>query len=288
MNLKPRSFILTCAFVANTASLLLPVSNLTNLIFVNSFHWNFISYAERMALPQFVCLMLNYYLFTKIFAEELPRDYDLRSIPDLNDILTNRPFFNGAAAVLCAVLIGYFVGPLFGIQPYVFALVGAAMLFGWGIVQKAAAWTAVRNVSWSIFPFMIGLFIVVRGVENIGLAGLASKAIAWAGHSEVASVFVTTFGAAIGSNIVNNIPMALLSITATAHGGRAGQYGALLGCNLGPNLTVFGSLATMLVITSARSYGEVVGAKEFLVLGLKVTPLLLTAAAVSLILTFRV
>jgi len=107
--------------------------------------------------------------------------------------------------------------------------------------------------------------------------------LATVGHSALAQDLGAAFGAGIGSNIVNNIPMALLSISALRHGASpAAQYGALLGCNLGPNLTVAGSLATMLVITSARRHGEDVGARDFFGTGLRVTPLILLAAGLAL------
>ena len=82
--------------------------------------------------------------------------------------------------------------------------------------------------------------------------------------------------------------MALLAISALHHGSApAASYGALLGCDLGPNLTVAGSLATMLVITSARRQGEDVGARDFFGTGLRVTPLILLAASLALWVTLR-
>jgi arsenical pump membrane protein len=166
------------------------------------------------------------------------------------------------------------------IQPYVISLAGCAALLLWGIWRKQVGLSIVREISWPIFPFVIGLFIVVRAVENLGLAGLAVRGLAATGHSMLLQDFAAAFGAGIGSNMVNNIPMALLSISALQGGGSSAvQYGALLGCNLGPNLTVAGSLATMLVIASARRNGENVGARDFFGAGLRVTPLWLSLRA---------
>jgi len=187
------------------------------------------------------------------------------------------------------VLIGYFLGSLLHIQPYVFALAGCTMLLGWGIWRRQIGLKIMREISWPIFPFVIGLFIVVRGVENLGLAGLAARALAQVGHSPLAQCIATALGAGVGSNVVNNIPMALLAISSLHHAATpAAQYGALLGCDLGPNLTVAGSLATMLVITSARKQGENVGARDFFGTGLRVTPFILLAAAFALWIGLRV
>jgi arsenical pump membrane protein len=97
-------------------------------------------------------------------------------------------------------------------------------------------------------------------------------------------IVATAFGAGLGSNVINNIPMALLSISVLSHSHStlAAQYGALLGCNLGPNLTVAGSLATMLVISTARKKGEHLSALEFFKIGLFTTPFLLITASIGL------
>ena len=191
-------------------------------------------------------------------------------------MLPDVPYFRGAVAVLGLVLVGYFVGCLLDIPPYVIALAGCAVLLAWGIGRRQVGLRIVREISWPIFPFVIGLFVVVRGVENLGLASLAARGLAAVGRSPLLQDPAAAFGAGVGSNIVNNIPMALLAISSLRHGASAvGQYGALLGCDLGPNLTVAGSLATMLVITSARTQGEDVGARDFFGAGLRVTPLLL-------------
>lgn len=289
LKLTSRPFLLACAFVANTGSLLLPVSNLTNLLFVSNFHWSFGRFMLTMALPQVAALLVNYLLFLRLFARDLPKCFDVDGLPKPADVLPDVPYFRGAVAVLGLVLVGYFVGSLLQMQPYVFALAGSAVLLGWGIWRKQVGLNIVREISWPIFPFVIGLFVVVRSVENLGLASLAARDLAAVGPSPLAQDLAAAFGAGIGANVVNNIPMALVAISSLRHGATpAAQYGALLGCDLGPNLTVAGSLATMLVITSARKQGEDVGARDFFGTGLRVTPLILLTAALALWLSLQV
>lgn len=286
LKLTPRPFLLACAFVANTGSLLLPVSNLTNLLFVSAFHWSFGAFAARMALPQIAALTVNYFLFRSMLTRDLPDKFDLDGLPESGDVIRHVEYFKASIFVLVLVLIGYFVGSLLHIQPYVIALTGCVVLFALGMGYKQVSWGILREISWPIFPFVMGLFVVVRGVENIGLAKLASDGLAEFGHSALELTLASSLGAGIGSNVVNNIPMALLAISALRHGGSAAsQYGALLGCDLGPNLTVAGSLATMLVITSARKHGQDIGAKDFFLVGLRATPLIILAAACGLWLT---
>ena len=289
LKLTSRPFLLACAFVANTGSLLLPVSNLTNLLFVSAFHGSFGKFLLTMALPQIAALCVNYWLFRRLFAADLPDTFDDQNLSEPGDVIPDMPYFRGAVGVLVAVLIGYFVGSLLHIPPYIIALTGCAVLLAWGMKRRQVSLGIVKHISWPIFPFIIGLFIVVQGVENLGLASLAARGLAAVGHSPLALALTTAFGAGIGANIVNNIPMALLAISTLQHGASPlTQYSALLGCDLGPNLTVAGSLATMLVITSARKQGEDIGASDFFGAGVKVTPAILLASVLALWLALQV
>ncbi len=289
LKLNTLPFLMACGFVANTGSLLLPISNLTNLLFVSAFHWSFPRFVLIMAMPQAVALLVNYKLFRLLFRRDLPERFAGGDFPGPSELVPDQPYFRGAVCVLAFVLVGYFVGSLVGVQPYIVTLAGCAALLLWGSWRKRVTVGILRDISWPIFPFVIGLFIVVKGVENTGVGQLVRGAVQTSGHSALAQTITAAIGAGIGSNIVNNIPMALLAISSLKAGtSQYAQYGALLGCNLGPNLTVAGSLATMLVITSARKYGENVGARDLFAVGLRVTPVVTLAAAIGLYLSLLI
>lgn len=285
LDLKAKPFLFACAFVANTGSLLLPVSNLTNLLFAAAFGWGFGAFTLRMALPQLLAIAANYLVFRWLFRQSLPREFSPEKLPEPGEVIPDARFFRASVAVFLAVVAGYFAGAALGIPPYVFSLAGAAILFAIGLRAGRVEPGVVREISWSVFPFVIGLFVVVRAMENLRLAELMNRGLA-AGHgSKGLTVLIGTFGAGLGSNFVNNIPMALLSISSLGQGDDLSRYAALVGCNVGPNLTVAGSLATMLVITTARKGGEDVGAKDFFRVGLVATPILLLAGALGLLAT---
>ena len=111
LGLPARPYVFACAFVANTASLLLPVSNLTNLLLAAQFHLPFGGFVAHMALPQGVALLVNYGLFRWLFRRELPAKFDPARLPDPATLLPSLPFFQAAVVTLAAVLIGYFVAP---------------------------------------------------------------------------------------------------------------------------------------------------------------------------------
>jgi arsenical pump membrane protein len=275
LKLKSRPYLITCAFVANTGSLLLPVSNLTNLLYISAFHLNFARFTLTMAGPELSALAVNFLLFRFLFSRDLPNQFEVESLGPPSSAIPDLPFFRGALIALTAVMVGYFCASLLHVQPFVVAIVGAGLLVGYGVIRRRITASIFRELSWPIFPFVIGLFVVVRGIENIGLTTLATHAIAVAGHLKLIGAIAIAGGTAVGSNIINNIPMALLSITALNHGAPAVlRYASLVGCDIGPNLTVAGSLATMLVITSARKYGQKIEPIEFFKIGLLVSSIL--------------
>ncbi|MDR3615232.1 MAG: ArsB/NhaD family transporter [Candidatus Obscuribacterales bacterium] len=283
LNLKAYPFLIACAFVANTGSLLFPVSNLTNLLFQEAFHYSFFSFTLFMLVPQLVALALNYWLFKFLFRSSIPKTFDKSLLPDALSAVPDRLFFNGAVLIVAVVIVGYFVASLYRIHPVFVASIGAGFLLVWGAWRRQLDHRIWKDISWSLFPFVIGLFIVIRGVENIGLSNIAANMFVMADKQPLIQVPVIACATALGSNLINNIPMALLAISALkhAHSNLLDQYSALLGCNLGPNLTIAGSLATMLVITSARKRGENISAMDFLRIGLVATPVLVIGASIA-------
>jgi arsenical pump membrane protein len=146
----------------------------------------------------------------------------------------------------------------------------------------------MRDVSWSVLPLVAGLFILVEGLNHSGmlpaLADLLTRLISGAPRATFWGAGIVT---AIASNLINNLPMGLIAAT-TTHTAQAPHdiTGAILiGVDLGPNLSVTGSLATILWLIALRREGEHVGAIRFLRLGVLVmTPALaLSLLALSLV-----
>lgn len=285
LNLKSTAFLVACVFVSNTGSLLLPVSNLTNLLFQSAFHYDFARFSVLMVLPQLLALLTNYLLLLLIYKTDLPGAFDVEQLPEPKSAVKDVVYFRASLVVFLFVLVGYFAGSIFRVQPYVIASVGCALLGAVGIMRRQLDLSILtRDIPWSLFPFVAGLFVVIRGVENLGLSEFAAAQLHNLGPHPFMQILVTAFGAALGSNVINNIPMALLAISVLGHcqAPPACQYGALLGCNLGPNLTVAGSLATMLVISTARKKGEHLSAFAFFKIGLFITPVLLLVSSAAL------
>jgi arsenical pump membrane protein len=285
LSLPAKPYVFACAFVSNTASLLLPISNLTNLLFAGAFGFTFLRFAAVMLAPQAVALAVTFALLRWVFREQLPPSFSLDRLPVPAAVVPHPGYFKAAVGALVLVGVGYFVAPLFALQPYVPAFVVAAALGAYGL------WTGcVRGrdlggrIGWSVFPFVIGLFVLVRGVEHLGLAFWAVQAIGAAAKRPEILLPLVVAGSAAASNLVNNLPAALLTrtILQALHAPPLAIYGALLGTNIGPNVVTFGSLATILVLGRARGRVEPVTFREFFRVGSFVTPLVLAAATSTL------
>ena len=281
-------YVVLCAFVANVGSLALPISNLTNLLFADAFHQTFAAFAARMLVPQLVALAATYAILRWHFRRDLPRRFDLEPLPEPASVVQNPGYFLICIAVLGAVLIGYFVAPLLGLEPYVFSFAGCAVLALAGAVARRVRMHAVREIAWDLFPFVIGLFIAVQGLENLGIVGVESGWLESLRAGSPGRIFAAAGATAFASNIMNNLPAALIarSVLLRSHAHMGTVLAALVGADVGPMVTPFGSLATMLVLAFARRDGVEVHTGRLVLLGLWAAPVIVALTALALALSF--
>ncbi|HET8523121.1 MAG TPA: SLC13 family permease, partial [Thermomicrobiales bacterium] len=266
-------FMFACTFVANTASLVLPISNLTNLLVYHQLNLDFVQFAAQMWVPNLVAVAVNLAIFLWLFRDRLPVRFELvgaEALPAVDWWLI------ASSVMLTATLIAL-VGLGLSHHPLAWgALAGGALLFAIGVIgRKARPGQIAREISWPLFVFVIGMFLVVRGLEHAVLEGAITSL-----PTDPARALITgAVTAAIGSNIVNNVPMTLLALSladrAAGEARSAFAYGTLLGANIGPTLTTYGSLATMLWLTLIRKRGIDIKTGEYLRVGLLTMPLVL-------------
>lgn len=273
-------FMFACTFIADTASFLLPVSNPINILVLDAFGGDLGAFLRYMALPALVCVALNVGLFTLIFRRSLGARYDVTAVaaPTLD-----ARFLRAVMGGLLVITLGYVVGSAVGVPLSLVALAGSLLLLtcaAWARRLDVARWR--RNISWSLFVFIAGMFVLVRGVENLGLTAMFGQALPHlAGSSQLGAVALVAGGTALGANLINNVPMALVMISAIhgVHTPAATQTGMvfalILGADLGPNLTTVGSLATILWIVILRRKGLEISTRAYVRLGLAVVPVML-------------
>jgi arsenical pump membrane protein len=292
LRLSPLPFMFACVYTANTASLFLPVSNLTNLLAYDAFDLGFARFALLMLIPATLAVLANALVLAVLFRKDLRGSYDQRLSPFVPG---DHAFFLTATAGIVGVLVAFFLAPIFGIPIGLVALVVGGIVV---IVARLRGWMALREVataiSWGILALVVGLFLVVQGVENVGLAEAVRQAFAAAAPGDsFLQILSVTVGSALGSNFINNVPMIVLALGVTkpliSDGtlGLAAVYAVILGSNVGPNLTTVGSLATLIWLSITRSKGMDIKVKDYLKVGAIATPVILLAAAAGLWISLR-
>lgn len=275
MGVRARPHVYACAHLSNSASLLLPVSNLTNLLAFAASGLSFTRFAALMVLPWLVAIGAEYAIFRRFFRRDLTASDHSPAPVDTPPL----PLF--ALVTVGCTLAGFVVASAVGVDPAWAAAAGALVLAGRALVRRRATpLTVVRAAAPSFLAFVLALGIVVRAVVDNGLAD-ALRHVLPEGTGLVALLGIAAL-AAVLANLINNLPAVLVLLPLTAAAGPGAVLAVLLGVNLGPNLTYAGSLATLLWRRIVHGHGHGVDLKEFTGLGLLAVPASLLAAVLAL------
>lgn len=273
---RPHSY--ASAHLSNSASTLLPVSNLTNLIAFAATGLTFLHFTALMALPWVVTIAVEYLIFRLFFRSELARGDSAE--PPVAARSAPAPIL--PLTVIGMTLLGFAVSGFFGIEPAWIAVVGASVL---GAIALARHRTTASKMLYAadlwFCAFVLVLGIIVAGVANGPVGEWIAQILP--GDTSYGSLLFVAAVAAVASNLVNNLPATLLMIAALGTAAPPALVLAMLiGVNLGPNLTYVGSLATMLWRRVATSAGAPPTLATFTLLGVITTPLTLLAAVSAL------
>jgi arsenical pump membrane protein len=275
---RPHAY--ACAHLSNSASLLLPVSNLTNLLAFAASGLGFASFAAVMALPWIAVIAVEYLVFRLFFRRDLaaPAGIPAGEAPP-------PPRF--ALVVLAVTLAGFALGEPLGVHPAWIAALGALVLAGRQLARVRSAKTVLRiarETNPAFCAFVLALGVVVLAVRRHGLGPLVAHLTP--GSATLLGLLGTAVLAAVLANLVNNLPATLVMVPIVAHS-PALVLAVLLGVNIGPNLTYTGSLATLLWrrVLHVRDIAPPLG--EFVLLGALTVPACLAAATLALWLSIR-
>jgi arsenical pump membrane protein len=276
---RSRPHTYACAHLANSASLLLPVSNLTNLLAFAASGLTFLGFAAVMALPWLAVIAVEYVAFRWFFRADLAapaHDPDPAETPD-------PPRY--ALIVLAVTLAGFTVAQPFGVHPAWVAVVGALALAVPLLRRRAVSgWTLVREANPAFCAFVFALGIVVLAVRGHGLGrvdALVPEQPSLLGLLGAAAL------AAVLANLLNNLPAVLVLLPAVESSPGL-LLAVLIGVNVGPNLTYVGSLATLLWRQVLHMRDAAPSTREFLTLGALTVPAGLVTAVVALWFGLRV
>ncbi len=269
LRLRAKPHVYACTHLANSASLLLPVSNLTNLLAFGASGLSFARFGATMALPWLAAIAVEWVVLRRFFADDLVghgETIDVRPLPI--------PVF--AAAVVGLTLIGFFATSAVNVSPALAALGGALVLAVPALVRRrTSVGDVVRAIDVPFLAFVLALGLVVKAISIHGLGSVVTRLVP--GGAGLGSLLLIAVVAAVLANVINNLPAALLLLPAVSGAGAGPVLAVLIGVNTGPNLTYVGSLATLLWRRVLIRRGEELPVGEFLRLGaLTVPPVLIT------------
>jgi arsenical pump membrane protein len=277
LDMRARPYVYACTHLANSASLLLPVSNLTNLLAFAASGVAFGRFAALMALPWLAVIGIEYVVLGRFFGSDLgagPRGEKVHAAKP-----AGLPVFT--LSVVAITLVGFVVASAAGLSPAWAALAGATVLAVRALIRgRTSPLSLLRAADLPFCMFVLGLGIVVKAVVDNGL-GTALAPLLPAGTSLPALIAIAAL-AAVLANVCNNLPTVLVLLPLVATSGAGAVLAVLLGVNIGPNLTYTGSLATLLWRRVLHRHGTAPDLGEFTRLGLLTVPAGLIVAVLAL------
>ncbi|MUL84090.1 MULTISPECIES: SLC13 family permease [unclassified Mycolicibacterium] len=277
--IPPRPHAYASAHLANSASLLFPVSNLTNLLAFAVAGLSFTQFSAVMALPWLAAIAVEFVLLRRLFRRELSRPAAEVTPPP-----PEVPVF--VLSVLGLTLAGFALTSMLGVSPAWAALAGAAVLGVRSLAQRRSTIGGiVRAVNLPFLAFVLCLGVVVDAVVQNGL-GDVMRGVLPVGDSFLDLLALAAI-AAVLANLVNNLPAVLVLLPLVAGAGPAGVLAVLIGVNIGPNLTYVGSLSNLLWRNVVHREGLPARFTEFSKVGLATVPLTLVACVFALWVSLR-
>ncbi|MCT7577959.1 arsenic transporter [Aliarcobacter butzleri] len=279
------AFLLAGGFISDSASLPFVFSNLTNIVTANYFNIGFVDYFLNMIVPFIVSVIASIVFLWLILRKDIPKKVDVRLLKEPKSVIKNMNLFYFSWFFLAFLLSAYALGDIYKLPISFFALGGALVLLIIASLTKSVnAKNIIKEAPWQIVWFSIGLYIVVYGLKNAGLTEYLTTILNYLVlQGDTIAIISTGFISAILSAVMNNLPtIMIMDIALKDIPNEALAYANIIGCNLGPKMTPFGSLATLLWLHVLAKKGIKISFWEYSKFGLIITPpvLLLVLLAV--------
>lgn len=284
LRLSPRPHVYACSHLANTASLLLPVSNLTNLLAFAACRISFVRFGALMALPWGAAIAIEWIVLRRAFASELrpSRAARERAARPVAAEQAPPPWF--ALAVVGLTLTGFALSSAIGVAPVWFAVAGATVLTLGGPRPSLAELAGAAEPGFLVFVLALGVIVDAAGHHGLSSAvrSLFPRGTAFPQLLAIAAL------SAVLANLVNNLPATLIALPVVSANAPGAVLAMLIGVGIGPNLTYVGSLATLLWRRVVHAHDGHVDLAEFVKLGLLTVPASLVASTAALWLALQV
>ncbi len=280
---EPLPHLFACAMIANAASFVLPISNPANLVVFHTGMPPLGRWLASFLLPSLFSIAATYLVLRLHFRKDLNARIECET-DDAALSQAGKLVLWGLALVVAVLLTASALDIDLGLPTCLAALLITAVVC---LKAKSNPLTLAKEISWPTLLLVAGLFIMVDAVESLGALRYTQAALAWAQHLPAAAgALVVSFGVGVLNNVVNNLPLGLIAgaTVKAAHLKGLLANAVLIGVDLGPNLSVTGSLATILWLLAMRKEKLNVSAWDFLKVGLIAMPAAMLASVGGLLL----
>jgi arsenical pump membrane protein len=279
---EPLPYLLICAFIANAASFVLPISNPANIVVFREGMPSLPEWLKLFAVPSVLAIAATFAALWFCQRRHLAKPL-AREVPASPLTFSGMIVALGIAAMASVLIAASAAGADLGWPTFA---AGSAIFLVVSLVKARAPWQTLREISWGVVPLVAGLFVLVEAVSATGVLDTLTHTLA-AGTETSPRATAAAAGiiAAFASNLMNNLPVGLLagSTTSALHAPPIISAATLIGVDLGPNLSVTGSLATILWLAALRREGMDMSGWQFLKIGAVVMPPALLLALTALL-----
>lgn len=274
---EPLPYLFACAFIANAASFVLPISNPANLVVFHSQMPPLGRWLVSFLVPSLLSVVATFIVLRWLFRKRLRAaiECEVAAAPLTGD---GKLVLVGLGIMVAVLLTASSLGKDLGLPTCVTALVVTGVV---SIKAKYNPLKLAREISWTTLALVAGLFVMVDAIESIGVLQHTQKWLAWAQSiPPLAGTMVTAFFVGVTNNLVNNLPLGLIAGTTlqTAHANKFFSDAVLIGVDLGPNLSITGSLATILWLIALRREKINVTFWDFFKMGIVAMPVAMLAS----------
>jgi arsenical pump membrane protein len=279
----PLPYLFVCAFIANAASFVLPISNPANLVIFGGNMPHLAAWLKQFGAASIVSIAATYVALRVVQHGELVREKLAREVPRHPLSYGGRLTLAGIGAVAVALLCCSALDVQLGLPTFVCGVLTTAIVLA---LNRQPPWPIIKGISWGVLPLVAGLFVLVEALNHTGLIAVFSgKLHAAITSSTMGAAYSAGMVASVASNLMNNLPVGLIVGSVVGADNLPSQVvGAMLiGVDLGPNLSVTGSLATILWLVVLRREGLEVSTWSFLRLGVFVAPPALILSILAMI-----
>lgn len=278
---NPIPYLLVCAFIANAASFVLPISNPANLVIYGKHLPALLHWLQQYMVPSAFAIITTYFMLYLTQRNVLKQQIE-KSI--LIPVLSagGKTALWGIAATAIILLAASALDIQLGLPTAITGVLTSAVVI---IRSKKNPWIVIKDVSWSVLPLVAGLFVIVEALNKTGMIQTLTATLQQSINQSVSkTIWSSSIAIAFVCNLVNNLPAGLIAgnVVQAGHVPEMVKRAVLIGVDLGPNLSITGSLATILWLVALRREGINVSAWAFLKLGSIIMTIALLFAIASL------